>query len=458
MKDKVMKRVLIITVASIVALVALYFLLSSISLALAKAKSVRVLADVVATVDDPAADLAAESLAEINDDKIIPILSAGLQTGDTNVRKRIISVLEAYDNEAAREPLVKSLSDDNQVISAHAALALARQGETEMYELTKERRSSRDREVTGLSMETMGYFEADFIETLRAELNGKSTDYMPSAIRGLIPLVEHGVTDAWPLLRNSITSRYPEVRQTAFDTAVGLGGDKRAEALKLAVESSDASLRKQAIQEMSRGEDIANYEQTFVQALNDNDVGIKFAAAWGLYKLRKPDPVPYIRAVLHDKKTPLEQRIVAARILARFGDTQGADPMYDVLDDPTMAEEYKLEAAEVLGEYGEIKGMGYLGDAINPDRPIETRRRALALLGMMGDADAGALLRDMMNDPDEDIAVRSAYALTALGDRRGLTRLRRFLRSGSPDVRTLAAVGILTGGDITDIIGGEEYM
>ena len=131
--------------------------------------------------------------------------------------------------------------------------------------------------------------------------------------------------------------------------------------------------------------------------------------------------------------------------------------MYDIVDSLTIADEIKLEAAEVLGEYGDQKGMTLLWESIKNDRPPEVRMKALEMLGLMGDTLAGEMLARMAKDGEERIAVRAAYALTALGDRRGIGKLRKFLHSNSAEVRTIAAVGIITGGDITDIIGEEGY-
>jgi len=418
-----------------------------------------VLAQVVATSNDETADMAVKALIELKDESAIPILNAGLEAAGSGIKIRIIKVADAIEGDKARELLLNTLADPDMLVSTEAALALAKRGEPAVLDLARERLDSDNPEVAGPSFEILGYLEDGFIDSIEKELNSANPDKMPSALRGLVPMIERGDDKAWRLLKRAVNSRFPEVRNAAFDAAVALGGEKRAEALTTAaMESSDTELRKKAIQEMAKGLDASAFIDMLKLALNDNDLGVKFAAAWGLYKLRDPTPVPYMRSVLNDADIPLNDHIIAARLLARLGDPQGADPMYDILDDVEIGADIKLEAAEVLGEYDEIKGMGYLGEAIKPDRPVEVRLKALDMLGIMGNKSAGFMLRDMASDdPDAVIAVRSAYAYTALTSGKGAGILRRFLRGDNDEVRTLAAVGILTGGDITDIIGEEGY-
>ena len=425
-----------------------------------RSRAADVLAQVVAARDDATADMAARALIELKDTDIIPVLDARFDAaGNHGIKTRIVKVVDAIAADEGRDLLLKALGDPDVLVSSEAALALAKRGEPAVLDLARERLESDDPRIAGLSFEILGYLQDGFIDGIESELNSSSPDRMPGALRGLVPMIQRGNDRAWRLLKRAINSRFAEVRLAAYDAAVGLSGEKRAEALMTATtESTDPALRKKAIHEMANGQDASAFIDTLKLALNDDDLGVKFAAAWGLYKLRDPTPVPYMRSVLNNKEQSLANRIIAARLLARLGDPQGAGPMYDILDDVELSPDIKLEAAEVLGEYDEIKGMGYLGEAIKPDRPFDLRLKALDMLGIMGNKNAEVLLKDMASDdPDEIIAVRSAYAYTSLTGGKRSAILRRFLRSDNDEVRTLAAVGILTGGDITDIIGEEGY-
>lgn len=453
-----MVRIIKYSVAGLVVLIGLFFLGKHLIDLSAEKRAAYVLAEIVATQDTAFADMAVKTLTVLRDPAAVGALAKGLESGNAGVKVRVIEVLDAIEGEESKNLLLAALTDLDTLVSAHAALALAKRGDTAIIDLTNERLDSDDPQVVALSYEILGYLEEGFISRIEQVLNSNDPAMMPSAMRGLVPMIELGDEKAWLLLKRGVNSRYPEVRMASFNAAVKLGGEHRAEALMSAVESSDSGLRKLALQEMSVGEDTARFLDTLKLALNDDDLGVKFAAAWGCYKLRDPTPVAYLRSVLIDKEVSLNDRIIAARIMARLGDPQGADPLYDILEDIEVDELTKLEAAEVLGEYEEIRGMGYLGEAIKPDRSTEVREKALDLLGVMGDRNASVLLHEMAKeDPDESIAVRAAYAYAALNGGRTASILRRFLRSDSPYVRTIAAVGILTGGDITDIIGREGY-
>ncbi len=453
-----MVRIIKYVVAGLIVILGLFFLGKHLLNVSTNKRAAYVLAQVVSTQDDDYADMAMKTLIDLKDPGAIPALEQGLKEGNTSIKVRAIKVLDALDGDQPRDLLLIALSDPDELVSANASLALARRGVTEVLDLARERARSSDPEIVGISFEVLGYLEDGYLDTLEGILNGNDPTMMPSAVRGLVPIIERGEDKAWRLLKRGINSRYENVRNASFNAAVKLGGEYRVEALTSAVDSSDPALRKAALQEMTAGNDGGRFLETLKLALNDDDIGAKFAAAWGLYKLRDATPVAYMRLLLNDKETSLPNRIIAARILARLGDPQGADPMYDILDDVEVSEDLKLEAAEVLGEYDEIRGMGYLGEAIKPDRPMEIRQKALDMLAVMGDRNAEVLLLEMAReDPDKTIAVKSAYAFTALNKGGSTGILRRFLKSDLPDVRTMAAVGILTGGDITDIIGSEGY-
>ncbi len=452
-----MKRIIIFSIIGLVILGVLYFVAAGMIRTSAEGKASLTLAEVVTNYDDQYADMAADALIDSLPNNVFPVLASGLDRTDRGIKLRIIRVLDAYPGEESFEMLTKAVADNDIYVSSRACRALAKRGYNEVLELSKERLNEDDPVLLGWNLETAATFEDDTITLIEKELNCDHLNHQPNALRALVPLIEKGNERAWGLLRRDVTSSYPEVRLAALESSIGLGGTMRDEALKMALESPFAEIKRMSLSELTKGgisDDLKDYLKL---ALNDPDINIVFTASWGLLKLRDPEPVGKLRSILRDESLNVRDKIIAARLLARFGAPEGADPMYDIIDSLTVADDIKLEAAEVLGEYSEQKGMTLLWESIKNDRPPEVRMKALEMLGLMGNSLATVLLVQMSNDGDERIAVRAAYALTSLGDRRGIGKLRRFLHSNSAEVRTIAAVGIVTGGNITDIIGEEGY-
>ncbi len=452
-----MKRILSFVIIGLVVITVGYFVIKHIVRSATEKRATLMLAEIVCNYDDEYGEMAAKALIEMKPGNILTKLEEGLDGGNSGCKVRIAQVLDAIEGESTTDLLIVAFGDDDIRVSSTAALGLARRHMPEVLEVAKDRLSDDDPVVAGINYEVVANFEDDIVAQIERELNDTTFERQPYVLRGLIPAIEHGNERPWNLLKRGISSGFPEVRTASFNAAISLGGEYRAEALLTGVESSDAELRHRALREITDGDDTARFTDTLKMALNGIDPRVVLNASWGLLKLRDPEPVPKLRSILRDDEVTPEDKIIAARILARMGAPDGADPMYDILDSPTISEEIKLGAAEVLGEYDDIKGMSFLGEAIKPGKPREIRMKALIQLGVMGDKNASTLLLEMTSDPDEAVAVRAAYALTALNDRRGIGRLKRFLRSDSIEVRTIAAVGIITGGNIGDIIGDEGF-
>lgn len=452
-----MRKYLTYGVICLVTILVGYLVVTSIINSVTQSRATIMLAEIVSNYDDEYGDIAARALIARKPENILTKLGEGLESSKTGCKVRIVNVLDAFEGDIPFDLLVQSVGDEDIHVSSVASLALARRQYPEILDLAKDRLGYADPVIAGLNYEIVANFEDDIVATIENELNDYIIFIQPYSIRGLVPPIQRGNERAWMLLKRALDSGSREVHIAAFETAISLGGEHRVEALRICIESSDAALRAKALREITDGEDTSLFLDELKLALNGAELEVVFNASWGLLKLRDPEPVAMLRSIIRDNDVSDRDRIIAARLLARLGATEGADPMYAIIDSTTIPEEIKLEAAEVLGEYEDIKGLSILGEAINPDKPREIRMKALTLLGLMGDKNASSMLLEMISDADDAIAVRAAYALAALGDKRGLRALRRFLRSDSTDVRTLAAVGIVTGGDIHDIVGDEGY-
>ncbi len=145
-------------------------------------------------------------------------------------------------------------------------------------------------------------------------------------------------------------------------------------------------------------------------------------AAVALGTIGSPRGVDSLIAALHDPSYPVRRKAVIA--LKYIGDPRCITPLVHNLGnyDPDAA----AFSASVLTTFGEIAVTPLMTLAKKEKVTYYVRRRAVSILGRIGDKRAVPLLIDIMEDenvPNEMIKARAAEALGNIGDRRALEPL-----------------------------------
>ncbi|MFF0814905.1 HEAT repeat domain-containing protein [Rhodococcus sp. NPDC003318] len=117
-------------------------------------------------------------------------------------------------------------------------------------------------------------------------------------------------------------------------------------------------------------------------------------------------------------------------------------------DDPNVAGALRWSLARSGGD-----GLGGLAAGLESDS-VDVRRRAVAALGAVRTAEATALLRHVLDDPDRDVRDRVAITLGARGDADAIPALLEMAVEGRRDVEAAETLGLLaeTSGSGEDIV------
>jgi HEAT repeat protein len=99
---------------------------------------------------------------------------------------------------------------------------------------------------------------------------------------------------------------------------------------------------------------------------------------------------------------------------------------------------------------GDTSGVTALRDALSSPE-VALRRNAAWLLGLMGNASAGGMLKLKLDDPDALVALRAAEALHRLGSDEGLDTVRTLVDHERHEIRCWAARLLGPMGTVADV-------
>ncbi|NUP98888.1 MAG: MFS transporter [Armatimonadetes bacterium] len=141
-----------------------------------------------------------------------------------------------------------------------------------------------------------------------------------------------------------------------------------------------------------------------------------------------------------------EIRREAARSLGMIGDERALFPLIDSVLDPSA--DIVEEAVEALGKIASARSVPALVELLDDERPT-VRKSVVLALGAIGDAEAFEALEDLLEREREPVVfLATTEALSRIGGKRALHRLRQLLRKSSAGVqrRQLAnSIGNLLG-------------
>jgi len=122
----------------------------------------------------------------------------------------------------------------------------------------------------------------------------------------------------------------------------------------------------------------------------------------------------------------------AARALGVIGDNRAVKPLIKKLHDPLA--DIVEDAAEALGKIATPESLKALLDALN-EVEWSVRKRIVLALGNIGDPLAVQSLEQLLtSESDPAVLMATTEALSRIGDRRALPRLRKLLRNSAPGV------------------------
>jgi HEAT repeat protein len=262
---------------------------------------------------------------------------------------------------------------------------------------------------------------------------------LPDALR--VGPVECGMS-AW--LRKTIESRPDEWRK--FETSPGREAAKALARigrpalapLLTALQAESPIARGNAafaIGEMEPREGRAEALGRLMQALKDDDAGVREACARALGEIEDPEAVPALLASVRDKAAPV--RATSAWALGEIEDLRAVEPLVRTLWDADA--DVRSQAAWALGELEDPRGVEGLMGALAKDTDRRVRRQAAWALGEIEDRRAVSGLMGALGDGDARVRQQAAWALGEIADPSAASSLARALKDASAEVRRQAA-------------------
>lgn len=318
---------------------------------------------------------------------------------------------------AAVEPLIAALTDDGNRVSVSAAEVLVGIGgpavEPLVGALTDHDGTPRDAVETLLRR-----IGEPAIGPLTAALTGKDGSARGAAAHALAGIREARVVDA---LIVALRDEDSKVRTEAVRALARIREARVVEALIVTLKDEDSKVRSVAAHELTWAADERAVEP-LIAALRDKDRHVRVTAAMVLRKLTDPRAIESLAAALTDRAKDV--RLEAALALAELGDARGAELLAAALSDKNA--DVRLDAALALGELGDIRAIEVLAaamrSAVDNDKFGYTREKIVTALGKIGAPAVSALAVAVRWGP---LAVRkrAVQVLGQIGDAGAVTQL-----------------------------------
>jgi HEAT repeat protein len=363
------------------------------------AEAVAALTPLLRERDDTMRQTAAEAITRIGSlpPEAVRRLSEGLAHEDNVVRAQTAGVLATLGAQAAEAApaLAQALSDDSDHVRAEAVQALARMGEAAGPAIPSLVRALKDADnwVSALAAEALG------------EIGDSGATVPAATVPALVRSLRH---------TNSL------VRANAAAALGKLGAPARsaAQALEEAARDADAEVRCEAVRALGK---IDRPGEVVLDALKDGNPQVRAAA---VEALATPDELPdawldALTAALGDDSADV--KIQAVRAVSRL-------------------------AAAPAGGNGRLSGvLAALTPLLDADTAA-VRLEAMQALGKFGPAAAaaGPALLQAVQSGEADVRLQALRALTLTQAAESEQAFRSGLKDTVPDVRKMAAAGLMT--------------
>lgn len=361
-----------------------------------KAKGILALTAALAAATVPATALTLEEAYE------------NVEHGTLAEQCEAVEYLGIAGDEAALEPLIVALSDENPELRQCAAMALGELGLGRAVPALARALRDRDRAVQWFAAASLAKLGEPAVKTLLAELRSDDEDAVVGATIALGRMREPRAVG--PLLE-LLSSRDLYVREQAIEALVAIGEPSVGPLVKK-LGSDDPAVKKGAIVALGRLRN-AEAAAALVKLLGERDL---VARHYAMVALRGMGPDAY--GVLEDalaSRNPSTQK-AACEILGFARDARAVEAVAALLDDGD--ESVRWTAAKTLGAIDGKYAVANLIRALQDPSP-RVREVTVLALGKIGHLDAvPALTTVAENDPDDAVRAAAADALAAIGGRK----------------------------------------
>lgn len=359
-------------------------------------------------LDGPAAvaQVAAASLRKLSA-VAEPLLIEALPEATTAARRLILPLLSG--RLAARDELVRALSDEDAVVRALACEALAKTSDPAAVRALFSLLADPDARVAQAALGAIQSLGSD--ETKRLAFEAAASDDARVRRAALRIIGYFGYQDGFPALAAAMESQDERVRDAAL-TSLPFIDDPRAFALlRNAAEDPSPRTRISAVRALGHGTGDEAVRKTLRVSLGDSDPWVRYYACRALGNLGDDSATDAVAALLSDESGQV--RVAAVDTLARLRGARAFEVLGSVLgaSDPDL----QRAALVALGISKRREAVPKLLDALSSG-DASTRLVALSALSELGFQDTLPAIAAATQDPDEGVRVAAAGFLAVRTD------------------------------------------
>jgi len=333
---------------------------------------------------------------------------AKLEGGALQEQCEAAEYLGILGDEAALEPLILALSDENAGLRQCAAMALGELGSPRAVPALVRALRDRDRAVQWFAATSLAKLGEPAVKVLLNELRSENRDAAVGAALALGRMREARAVD--PLI-GLLASPDLYVREQAIEALVAIGKPSVAPLVK-ALGSSDAVVKRSAIVALGRLAD-SDAAAALARLLGESDLAVRHYAVVALRDMG-PEIYAHLEEAL-SSGNPAAQK-AACEILGYIREPRAIKPVAALLDDTD--ESVRWTAAKTLGAIDGKFAVQNLIRALQ-DKSPRVREVAVLALGKIKHLDAvPALTTVAENDPDDAVRAAAAEALQAIAGRK----------------------------------------
>jgi HEAT repeat protein len=438
--------------------------------------------------EDAVRRAAADSVARIGTltDQVIPALTGGLTSRDNVVREQTAEVLGTIGLPAAEAApaLADALEDPNDRVRAKAAEALGKIGEAAADSVPKLVRALRDEDnwVSALAAEALGEM---------GEAAGGSVPALTRSLRHPNPSVRANAAEALGKIGQAARPAMGDLEQAAQDEdievrahalfalgEIGPASGSTGRLLLAALEDPHPQVRAAAVEALSKRDELGEAGSgALLRVVADTNDAVKIQVTKALPRLAGATTpvIEALRQLLQDDNP--EVQVAAALALGKLGPAAapageallqaaqtGAAAVRDqalraiaIIQPPEAALAFRGGLKDSQEEIRKVASAGFIKAAeitedIIPDLiaalrdpEIQVRANAARVLARLDSlpAEAIALLRECLADPNDALRLNAALALRAASPPAVAPSFQQLLADSNPRLRLIAAGFVL---------------
>ena len=253
---------------------------------------------------------------------------------------------------------------------------------------------------------------------------------------------------AWGVIDQGFRSSSPITRIFAMLGAFFAQDAKSTVILSKGLKDQNTIVRGAAIQLASKMRDAKLQKDVLNILKNEKNWPVRLEAIKAIGSMKISEAQPYLIDILANNRSSTEEKSAAIESLVNLKET--ADRQEVAVLSRSDRAGLRLLAIQVVSHFDLIKEIDLIMPLLKDTR-AEVRAAAIEALGILRIADyegrpIGEFAFDLLEDPDESVAITAAWTMCLNDPAKGQQALERWLRSENKETRLIAAAALNAAG------------